>query len=55
MASLGLNHCIHLSEHGFVKGMEVTMRKEKLAHLRTHTTSKQIELEGPGWSGLVKF
>ena len=26
MASLSLNHGIHLSDHGFVKGMEVLWR-----------------------------
>ena len=25
--------------------------EKKPAHLCTHITSKQIELEGPGWSG----
>ena len=29
---------------------------EKFAHhVCTHITSKRIELEGPGWSGLVRF
>ena len=33
----------------------LTMHKKKSAHLCTHITSKRIELESPGWSGLVKF
>ena len=33
----------------------LTMQKKKPAHHCTHTTSKLIELESPGWSGLVRF
>ena len=33
----------------------ITMHQKKSAHLCTHITSKRIELESPGWSGLVKF
>ena len=29
--------------------------KKTAHHVCTHMTSKRIELEGPGWSGLVRF
>ena len=29
--------------------------KKKLQNVCTHITSKRIELEGPGWSGFVRF
>ena len=31
----------------------LTMRGKKPAHLCMHLTSKQVELESPGWSGFV--
>ena len=40
---------------GNAKIRVLTMQKKKPAHLCTHTTFKQIELERPGWSGLVRF
>ena len=35
---------------------DITMaKKKKLQNVCTNTTSKRIELEGPGWSGFVRF
>ena len=54
--------CFYLSaSEGLLVGLSVlitlsvTMRKKNPAHLCTHITSKQIELEGPGWSRFVRF
>ena len=41
-----------LSEAGQLQGIN---GGEKKRHVCMHITSKQIELESPGWSGLVKF
>ena len=37
--------------------IQLTLTKlgELAHHVCTHITSKRIELEGPGWSGLVRF
>ena len=55
-----LNACFSSTSDSYfpqkqVKGPYNYAEKKIRTYVCTHITSKQIELEGPGWSGLVRF